>query len=167
MAQQEPHEKTPEKARQVKLCRAIGMNLEAIGIIIGCSGSTVKKHYPEELELGAIEGKLKVGGAIFQSALGERVDCSVCDGEGVKDEATCPKCKGSGHGKEWLREPNTTAQIWYSKNMMDWTDQQRIEHTGAGGGPIITEQRSSGDRIRDRLEAIQKRLGNAANDKAE
>ena len=108
--------------------------------------------------------KLNVGISIYQSAMGEREPCDECDGEKEKDGETCPKCKGSGEGKGWIREPNTTAQIWFSKNRMDWTDKQSVEHTGAGGGPIITEQRTSGDRIRDRLDNIQKRLGKPANE---
>jgi hypothetical protein len=164
MAQVEPHKKTPEKALKVEQCRAVGLNLEQIGIMIDCSGMTVKRHYEEELRKGDIRAKLNVGLSIYQSAMGEREPCEKCEGLKDVDGSICPKCKGTGEGKGWIREPNTTAQIWFSKNRMDWTDKQSVEHSGAGGGPIITEQRTSGDRIRDRLDNIQKRLGKPANE---
>ena len=36
-------------------------------------------------------------------------------------------------------EGNVTAQIWWTKCRMGWQETARFEHTGAGGGPIKTE----------------------------
>lgn len=33
---------------------------------------------------------------------------------------------------------NVTAQIWWTKSRMGWTDKLTVEHTGEGGGPIVT-----------------------------
>jgi hypothetical protein len=137
---------------------ALKTNQETIAFMLDISVDTLRKYYLVELEKGLSNANTRVGAAILQSALGERDDCDDCNGSGEKDDAVCDKCGGTGEGTAWIREPNTTAQIWWSKNQMGWTDKERIEHVGEGGGPIITEQRSSADTIKDRLARIEQRL---------
>jgi DNA-binding transcriptional ArsR family regulator len=151
------HTYDPQIAAKVKLCRALGMVADTIGEIVGLSGDTIMRHYQAEYERGLVEANMKVGAAIFSSALGEEVECATCNGtkRGANDRR-CDDCLGKG--RIWIREPSPTSQIWWSKNLMGWTDQQRIEHTGPGGGPILTEHVKSGDRVKARLESIRARL---------
>lgn len=161
---QPPHVFQPALARKVEMLAALKVNQETIAFMCDIGVDCLRKYYLVELEKGLSNANTRVGAAILQSAIGERSDCGNCEGTGEKDDAVCVKCGGTGEGKGWVREPNTTAQIWWSKNQMGWTDQQRIEHVGDGGGPIITEMRSSADTIKARLASIEKRLKPPAND---
>jgi hypothetical protein len=152
-------------ARKVEMLAAIKTNQETIAFMVDLHVDTLCKYYRVELEKGAANINSRLGACMLQTALGEREECKDCDGTGEADDAPCAKCGGTGEGKGWVREPNTTAQIWCSKNMMGWTDRERIEHVGDGGGPIITEQRSSADTIKARLAKIEARLNPPANDK--
>jgi hypothetical protein len=61
---------------------------------------------------------------------------------------------------------NVAAQIWWTKVQMGWTEKVVHEHSGADGGPIITEQQQQTSAVEERLAGIRKRLaGAAANDK--
>jgi hypothetical protein len=150
-----PHERTDKMANKVRMLRALGNSQEAIAFACDVSSETLVRHYKPELELGQMEANAQVGAAIFQTALGEKVPCLDCTNGVREDHKKCRTCHGTG--QVWRLEPNTTAQIWWSKNRMGWTDQQRIEHTGPDGGPIITEQRDAGRSVRNRLEAIRER----------
>lgn len=162
---QPPHQFQPAIARKVEILAALGNSQETIAFVCDIYVATLVKYYREQLEKGLLNTNHRVGAAILTSAIGEREDCASCKGTGGSAEAVCDACGGTGEGKAWRREPNTTAQIWWSKNRMGWTDRERIEHVGDGGGPIITEQRSSGDMIKARLQQIEKRLNQpAAND---
>ncbi len=151
------HEPTRSLRHKVETFAALGLSQEGIALACDFSSETLKKYYSEELAAGLARTNSKVGAAIAQSALGERSKCGTCKGSGGTDDEACVDCGGSGEGETWIREPNTTAQIWWSKNRMGWTDRERIEHVGDGGGPVITEQRTSGDTIKARLEAIRQR----------
>ena len=154
---QAPHVPTRALRRKVETLAALGLSQEAIAFAVDLHVQTIKKHYANELTHGLTNANARVGAAILNSAIGERDDCEECQGTGGTDDAACDRCKGSGHSKSWRREPNTTAQIWWSKNRMQWTDRERIEHVGDGGGPVVMEQRSSGDLVKQRLAEIRKR----------
>jgi hypothetical protein len=166
MARNPGHKFQPAIARKVEILAAIGNSQEVIAFACDIHVDTLRKYYREELDKAHLNTNARVGAAILNSALGERADCTECKGTGGTGAAACEACGGTGEGKAWVREPNTTAQVWWSKNRMGWTDRERIEHVGDGGGPIITEQRSSADTIKSRLAAIEKRLNPPANDKA-
>lgn len=152
-----PHERSEKIAAQVRFGAALGMAADTLANLIGeVSRDTILRHYRHELENGRIEANMKIGAAIFNSGIGEEVICQTCDGSKKKDNRRCPDCRGKG--KIWVREPNATSQIWWSKNMMGWSDQQRIEHTGPGGGPILTEQVSAATSVRKRLDAIADKI---------
>jgi hypothetical protein len=149
------HVRTDEMANKVRMLRALGNSQEVIAFACDVSADTLTKYYKPELELGVMEANAQVGAAIFQTALGEKVLCLDCDDGLQKDGTKCPTCHATG--KVWRLEPNTTAQIWWSKNRMGWTDRERIEHVGDGGGPIVTEQRNHGRDVHARLRAIRER----------
>jgi hypothetical protein len=150
-----PHERTDAMANKVRMLRALGNNQEVIAFACDVSVDTLAKHYKLELELGVMEANARVGAAIFNTALGEKVPCFDCDMGVTSNGGKCKTCHATG--EVWRQEPNTTAQIWWSKNRMGWTDRERIEHVGDGGGPIVTEQRDSGRDVHARLAAIRER----------
>lgn len=162
-----PHERSAAIAHKAETLAALGNRQEAIALACDISVDTLARHYGAELQQGLARANHRVGVAILQTADGERVDCVDCDEDRPGKTLEGKRCKTChGTGWVWRREPNTTAQIWWSKNRMGWTDRERIEHVGDGGGPVITEQRSSGDTIKARLEAIRKRTS-PANDPAD
>jgi hypothetical protein len=158
---QAAHVPTRAQRRKVETLAALGLSQEAIGFACDLSVDTIKKYYRTELTNGLTNANARVGAAILNSAIGERDTCDTCKGTGGDDNAECEDCRGSGEAKSWRREPNTTAQIWWSKNRMGWTDRERIEHVGDGGGPVVMEQRSSGSLIKARLAEITKRSATA------
>jgi hypothetical protein len=160
-----PHEFSPAIARKVETLAALGLSQETIGFAVDLAPDTIRKYYRDQLDKGLLDANRRVGAAILTTALGERVECSKCAGTGGTAEAVCGECGGTGEGKDWRREPNTTAQIWWSKNRMGWTDKERIEHVGDGGGAILHEQRSSGDIVRNKLLQIRKRIANDGDSK--
>lgn len=149
------HQRTDEMANKVRMLRALGNNQEVIAFACDVSVDTLRKHYKAELELGQMEANAQVGAAIYSTALGEQVPCLDCEDGKDANGKKCKTCHATG--KVWRLEPNTTAQIWWSKNRMGWTDRERIEHVGDGGGPIITEQQDSGRTVHQRLAAIRER----------
>lgn len=157
-----PHEWDAEIANKVRMLRALGNSHETIAFAVDLHANTVAKYYGPELSTGAMEANHRVGAAIYATALGEQVPCVACEdtpGKNAKGKM-CSECHGTAY--LWRVPPNTTAQIWWSKNRMNWTDQQKVELTGANGGPIITEQRDSASDVRSRLAQIrerQKKLG--------
>jgi hypothetical protein len=163
----EAHVWSPEIANKVRMLRALGNSHETIAFACDLHSQTVQKYYGAELQLGALEANHRVGAAIFHTALGEQVPCLDCQETPGKDDKgkLCRTCHGTCH--VWRLEPNTTAQIWWSKNRMNWTDQQKVELTGANGGPIITEQHNSESDVHQRLRLIrerQKQLGDGTKD---
>lgn len=166
---QEEHEPTPRLRAKVELLAALGNSQEAIAFACDVAPNTLRKHYDAELMRGKMNVRERLGAAILQTACGEEGTCVDCEGHGalnIDDPGRATIC-GTCHGKGtvWVREPNPTAQVWASKNLMGWSDKARIEHTGDGGGPIVTEQRDAGQSIRQKLKAIRERQ-DAANDKA-
>lgn len=159
---QPEHQPTPRLKAKVELLAALGNSQEAIAFACDIGVSTLQKYYSDELQRGKMNIRERLGAAILSTALGERGTCPDCTA-GRNGDKLCGKCHG--RGEVWVREPNTVAQIWASKNLMGWSDKARIEHTGDGGGPIVTEQRDAGTSIQQRLRAIRERQS-AANDKA-
>lgn len=149
------HQPTDELRNKVRMLVALGNSKDTIAFALDLGVSTLEKYYKLELELGKLEANARVGGAIFSSANGEKVPCVDCEGGRTADGGKCRTCHATG--TVWRLEPNTTAQIWWSKNRMGWTDRERIEHVGDGGGPILHEQRDSGKSVHSRLLKIRER----------
>lgn len=153
-----PHIKTAALIQKVKMLRALGNSYEVIALACDISVDTLTRHYRDELAKAEVEANARVGAAIFNEAVGTFGVCQECIEGRTEDGRGCRKCDGTG--QVLVREPNITAGIWWSKNRMGWTDQQRIEHTGPDGGPMIHEQRDAGAVVRKRLDAIRKRIAN-------
>jgi len=102
-----PFQPTEEHRKIVLLASSVGTPQEEIARYIGCSVTTLRVHFEEELHRGATSANLKVGGNLFQAATG-------------------PIDKMS----------TVNAAIWWSKSRMGWKEVSRVENTGADGKPI-------------------------------
>jgi hypothetical protein len=63
-----PHEPTRETRRLVEHHAATGTLHQQIAKLLGISLNTLKKHYPEELELGLARANAVVSGTLFSEA---------------------------------------------------------------------------------------------------
>ena len=63
-----PHEPTRDSRRLVEHHAATGTLHQQIAKLVGVSLNTLKKHYPEELELGLARVNAVVGGTLFAEA---------------------------------------------------------------------------------------------------
>ena len=68
MAGRPPHEPTRDSRRLVEHHAATGTPHAAIAKLVGVSLNTLKKHYPEELELGLARANAVVSGTLFNEA---------------------------------------------------------------------------------------------------
>lgn len=155
---QAAHVKTDAVSNKVRMMAGVGMPQKVIALACDVSVDTLNRHYRRELDLGGTDANTQVGAAIFQNALGERVECVECDKGRTEANKKCRTCFGTG--MVWRREPSATSQIWWSKNRMGWADQQKVEVNNISG-PVV-EQVSAADAIKARLSAIRERREAAA-----
>ena len=150
-----PHEKTQSVIDKVRLLRSIGTPLDEIAFSVDLSTDTLQRHYSRELRSAETEANAQVGVSTFNAAVGEKAKCIECAGVGTLGGKACKPCFASGY--IWRREPSVTAQIWWSKNRMGWSDAEKVQvnHTHASAGDV--EHISAGDMIRARLQAIRDR----------
>jgi hypothetical protein len=71
---QEPYIRTDKLAQQVQAMAAYGIPQDKIAAIIGCAESTLKKHYPIELNTGSHIATSKVAETLFQRATSKGSD---------------------------------------------------------------------------------------------
>jgi hypothetical protein len=72
-----PHAPTDQQRAIVKVLAACGTPQEAIARVIGIHGETLRIHYRNELDLGAIEANAKVAEALFKLAVGGDVTAAI------------------------------------------------------------------------------------------
>jgi len=99
-------EATDERKRLVKGLVAFGIPQMEIAKLIGCGDRTLRAKFRHELDIGKAEAVAKVANFLFQKAT-------------------------SGNSAH-----NITAAIFYLKAQGQWRTTDRVEHTGADGGPI-------------------------------
>lgn len=61
-------EPTEEQRRLVRALAGFGITHEDIGKQVGCEPKTLRKHFREELDRGAVEATAKVAQSLFQMA---------------------------------------------------------------------------------------------------
>lgn len=59
-------------------------------------------------------------------------------------------------------EGSTTGAIFWLKNNANWRDKQELEHTGAGGGPIVYSDVERANRVAGLLNAARERASGSA-----
>jgi hypothetical protein len=101
---------TEVQRNTVKMLAALGTPQEQIAKFIAIGNRTLAKYFRPELDLGAIQANMQVGGNLFKMATGV------------------------------ITDRNTAiAAIWWSKTRMHWKDTSRLEMTGPDGAPIKHE----------------------------
>lgn len=107
------HKPTDESRAEVKALASFGLPQEDIAEYVGVSHVTLRKHYASELKLSAIKANATVGKYLF----------SLASGQAISKGATHSDCK--------------TAAMFWAKTRMGWRETNKVEVTGADGGPVI------------------------------
>ena len=68
---------TTEQRKLVKSMAAAGIQSEAICLVIGVSGKTLRKHYREELDTSAIKATAMVAGSLYMKAIKGNVTAQI------------------------------------------------------------------------------------------
>jgi hypothetical protein len=68
---------TPEQRKLVKTMAAAGITSEAICLVIGVSGKTLRKHYRTELDTSAIRATAVVAGSLYRKAVNGNVAAQI------------------------------------------------------------------------------------------
>lgn len=127
---------------QVERLAGLGLTNEEIGRALGVSGRTVERWQKDERFLSALKrGKEVADRAVVKSLYKRALGYSFTE---VTEEGVGGKLRVTKKVRKVIA-PDVTAQIFWLKNRRpkDWRD--RIEHTGAGGGPLKVELTSYRD----------------------
>jgi len=65
-----PHKRTDEEAEVVRMMAAVGISQENIAKVIGIDIKTMTKYYREEIDTAWIKANAKVGGSMYNKAIG-------------------------------------------------------------------------------------------------
>src|SRR5690349_7090011 len=106
-----PYQPSERDRQTVEIMTAAGIDQPSIGLCLGISHPTLRKHFKRELATAAQRANAKVAASLFQ-------------------KATSPDHPGA-----------VTAAIWWSKTRMGWKETQVNEHTGKDGKPSETTSR--------------------------
>jgi hypothetical protein len=108
---------------------AVGLTQEEIGIVVGVSDTTLRKHYAKELASAALKANAMVGQSLLHQAIG-------------------------GPKQEW-EKASTSAAIWWSKTRMGWKEPpQTLLHTGDESNPVAVKDVSAREQIASRIASI-------------
>ena len=66
-----PYQRNERTARQVEAMAGFGIPLAHIAKVVGIAENTMRKYYPDEIELGATKANAKVIESLFRKATGE------------------------------------------------------------------------------------------------
>jgi len=110
-----PHEPTEKSKAEVAALISYGVPVKQVAAYIGIDDKTLSKYYREIMDEAMAKAHGQVGRYLFQGASGALLE------------------KGATHA-DCLR-----AAMFYAKTQMGFKETDRIEQTGADGGPIQTE----------------------------
>ena len=71
------HEPDPVQRRQVEALAAYGIPADEIGRVVGIDPKTLRKHYRDELDLGATKANAQVAGFLFAAARSGNVTAQI------------------------------------------------------------------------------------------
>lgn len=110
-----PHEPNDKSKAEVAALISYGVPVKQVAAYIGIDDKTLSKYYREIMDEAMAKAHGQVGRFLFQAA----------SGSSLKDGATYADC--------------IRAAMFYAKTQMGFKETDRIEQTGADGGPIQTE----------------------------
>ena len=67
---QPEYEPTEETRKLVEQMSAVGIPQEGIARVVGIDPKTLRKHYRDELDTAAIKANAKIGGTLYNKAIG-------------------------------------------------------------------------------------------------
>lgn len=97
------HERDEELAQSIETLSGLGMTAQQIGQYHGLTRATIEAHYSDELASGEVKANVKVGAALFQTAIDR------------------------GH------RSHVQAAIWWTKARMGWADPSNERANGDAG----------------------------------
>lgn len=103
------HIPTEDTRRQVSVCMTLGLTHHQIGMLLGVTDDTIRKHYKKEIEVGKAGMTINVANNLYNIA-------------------TDPDHKNAA-----------TAAIFWMKAQGGWRETVRTEVTGADGGALQVE----------------------------
>lgn len=74
MVGRRPHKPTAKTRAEVASLASFGVSHDNIAKYMGFSDETLRKHYREQLDLGAIKANAKVGAFLYRQASGQALD---------------------------------------------------------------------------------------------
>jgi hypothetical protein len=72
-----PHRPDLPQRRQVETMAAYGIPETDIGRVLGIDPKTLRKHYRDELDLGAVKANVQIAGFLFNSAKNGNVSAQI------------------------------------------------------------------------------------------
>lgn len=118
-----PFQPTEEQRRLVREVRAHNLSLDDIALLItnpstgkSIDTDTLNKHFSQELALGMVHAKLRVGKAVFDMAIGRPATI-------IEEKQLAPK--GKVQRKQLIIEPGVKPDI----NAAKWWEQSRAGYT--------------------------------------
>jgi hypothetical protein len=63
-----PHRPTEETRKRVREMSGLGLPHEQIGALIGISDVTLRKHYPDDLQMGKAQASARIADTLFNKA---------------------------------------------------------------------------------------------------
>ena len=118
-----PHAPTDAERQQVETMSAYGIPQEEIARVIGIDPKTLRLHYRDELDTGMTKANSRVAQFLFNAASGNAVKLGP-NGQPTTS-ATYADC--------------IRASMFWAKTRMGWRETDRMELTGANGGPMQHE----------------------------
>lgn len=64
----DPHVPNESTRAMVKTAAGLGLPQPMIGVLVGCSENTLRKHYPDELAMGKAQATFEVAKTLFHRA---------------------------------------------------------------------------------------------------
>jgi len=108
---------------------------DELAAVFKCTSTTINNRkrnpdFKEAYQRGKLRGKVSLRRLMWRKAQGQEAEFLIDSETGkiVRDDKSRPILKMPGI------TPDTTMQIWLSKNLLGYAD--RVEHTGQGGGPV-------------------------------
>jgi hypothetical protein len=110
-----PHEPTSQTRAEVSALKSFGVPLDDIADYIGIDRKTLSKHYPDEIKIAQLKANANVAKFLYGAASGKAMDNGASYADCIR------------------------ASMFWAKTRMGWKETDRVEQTGANGGPIEHE----------------------------
>lgn len=93
---------TPEQREQIVRLAELQCTIKEISYVMGVSREVIKRHYNDEVELGKVNGRIKLRRAQWRNALdNENVTMQIWLGKNILEQTDQPKDEESNQILPW------------------------------------------------------------------